>query len=328
MNNYQYIKDALDKQNRSISWLAKEIGVSKGYVSKLLNNKVSEPGNTKIQAIHNALDIQDITDYQKNAYLIDVDYLSIEKYVYVATKCIKESYDIYILINSKTIHKQINLKRFYDYLNFSSSRVFLVNESELKKALSKNSYTDIIAFNGEFDFLKGYDIVNEELANENVLQLRDIRNKSVLVLSNNANKLSILLNVLKLKTDYLIDDFSIFNEANEKSNSIITNQLHILEEIYRSCQGSRYYVIGNEYLYLQQDEDFNEIKNGLININEYLELFDVIFTIDFKENNDYNKQITQRNNKVIKLIKANHISLENNDILKLADEIIKYVKEH
>jgi len=323
MNNFQYIKDALDEQNKSISWLAKEIGVSKGYISKLLNNKVTEPGSAKITAIHHALDIvEQPIEYEKNAYLIDVGSLSAEKYVYIATKCINETYDIFILIDSKNINKKINLKRFYDYLNFTNSKVHLVNESELKKALSKTPYTNIVSFNNEFAFLKGYNIVSEEISDKNVLQFRNIRNRAILLLSNNQDKLSILLNVLKLKTNYLIDDFSIFKDVNKNSNSLINNQLNILEQIHRSCQNSRIYIIGNEYLFFQHDSDVSELKKGLINTKEYLALFDQIYVIDFLDNSEISKQLAQRNNKIVKLIKTKNFSVNEKEILKIADAII------
>ncbi|MDF9867130.1 transcriptional regulator with XRE-family HTH domain [Bacilli bacterium PM5-3] len=328
MKNFQYIKDALEKQGKSVSWLAKETGVSKGYVSKLLNNKVTEPGSAKIQAIHQVLNIiEEPLEYEKNAYLIDVNSLSIEKYIYVATKCINSSYDIFILNNSKNINKEINLKRFYDYLNFSNSKVLVVNEAELKKALAKTVYTKMIAFNNEFDFLKGLNIVNESLSDENVLQFRNIRNKSVLLLSNNQDKLSILLNVLKLKTNYLVDDFSIFKEVNNNSNSLINNQLSILDKIYQSCQNSRYYIIGNEYLSFKQDSDISDLKNGLVNIKEYLDLFDLVYVINFEDNSEVSKQLAMRNSKIIKLAKEKHYALDGEDILALATQIIENMED-
>ncbi|MDL2211778.1 helix-turn-helix domain-containing protein [Erysipelotrichaceae bacterium OttesenSCG-928-M19] len=328
MRNYQYIKDHLDQQSKSISWLAKEIGVSKGYLSKLINNKVSEPGSIKINAIHQALGIKEHNiEYQRNAFLIDVTLLSVEKYIYVATKCITEQYDVYILFNSKSVNKDVNLKRFYDYLNFSNAKVFLVNETELKKALTKTTYTNMIAFNNEFAFLKDIVITNIEVFNQDVLNLNGIKNKAVLLLSNNNDKLSILLNVLKLKSVYFIDDFAIFKEVNINSNSLIINQLSIIESIYHACQNSRVYIVGNEYLSFQNDNDLSEVKNGLVDINKYLNLFDEIFSIDFMDEDETHKLMTQRNNKILKAVKKNVHHLESDDIAAIAQQILEQVED-
>ena len=322
MSNFQYIKDALDEQNKSISWLAKEIGVSKGYVSKLLNNKVAEPGSAKIMAIHQALGIlEQPTKYEKNALLINVESLSVEKYIYVASECIKTNYDIFVLISSKYAIKQINLRRFYDYVNFSNSKVYLVNEAELRKALSKSKYNHIVGFNDEFNFLKNTSISNVEISDYNVLQLRNIKNKAILVIGNNQAKVSILLNVLKLQTNYLVDDFAIFKDVNKNGNTLISNQLSILEKIHRSCQSSRFYIVGNEYVFFENDSDLSLEKNGIVNIREYFELFDQIYVINFKEVDDFSKQLHLKNNKLVKVARSKSYLIENDDILEIANEI-------
>lgn len=329
MNNYQYIKDELDRQNRSISWLAQEIGVSKGYVSKILNNKISEPGNTKIIAIHQVLNIQKKTEkYEKTAYLIDVDNLSIEKYLHVAMKTLDKYNDIYLLFNSKSVNKEVNLRRFYDFLNFSNANIVLVTESELKKQLNKKSYTEIVTFNNEFSFLKGYDFTNVEILNEEILHLRKINNKSILILSNNQTKLSIVLNVLKLKTSYLIDDFAIFKDVSSSGNALINNQLNVLEQINKLCQTSRLYITGNEYLALVQNNQVSELKKQLINYDKYLDLFDLIINIDFDDNDDNERQLFTNNSKIIKSAKAKSIIIKQSDISLITNEIIKKMEEN
>lgn len=327
MNNFQYIKDELDKQNLSISWLAKEIGVSKGYVSKLINNKVAEPGSAKIKSIHEALNIDsDATISKREAILIDVEKISIEKYIDVATRCIDNSLDIYILFNSKSAHKEVNLRRFYDYLDFSNSKVFMVNDSDMKKKISKVSYDTIYQYNDEFTNFKNIELTKIDIEDTNKLYLDKIRNKSILLISNNEKKLSILLNILKLSTSYKVSDYAIFKEVNQSSNFIINNQLAILQEIHKDNQESRVYIVGNEHIFMQEDIETSKLKNSLININEYLSLFDKILCIKFNENSEIAKYQENKNAKIMKFSKKNYIEIESDNILEVVNKINEVVE--
>ncbi|MEG0284350.1 MAG: helix-turn-helix transcriptional regulator [Erysipelotrichales bacterium] len=329
MKNYQYIKDALEANNKSISWLADEIGASKGYVSKIINNKISEPGNTKLNAIHQALNISDLSlNYSKIAYLVDVNKISIQKYIYLANNSINASHDIYILFNSKSEHKNINLKRFYDYLNFSSSKIYVVNDAELKKVLNKKDYTNVIMFNEEFSYLDIDEIENEIIEEEEELVIKEIRNRAMLLLSNDNNKLSIILNVLKLKSDYLIEDFSIFKDVDYMGNALITNQISIIEQIHRSCMSNRRYVTGNEYLSMIQNNDVSNSKKDIINLNGYFDMFDFVVNIDFDEDNKERQQLFNKNRKLCKSNNIKSIEIIDENIYEITNKIINVMEDY
>lgn len=327
MNNYQYIKDELDKQNLSISWLAKEIGVSKGYVSKLINNKVAEPGMAKMQAIHEALAIDnDYKVVKREAILIDVDKISVEKYIDVAKRCINNSMDIYILFNSKNEYKEVNLRRFYDYLDFTNSKVFIINDNDLKKQLSKISYDVIYQYNNEFEQIKSDVLESIEIDDVNVLSLDKTRNNSLLLLSNNDKKLSITLNVLKLSTEYKVADYAIFKEVNQNSNFIINNQLTILEEIHKDNQDSRVYIVGNELIFIGDELVSSRGNKDIINLKEYLNLFDNVLCVIFDEDNERAKKQADKNIKLMKLFKKNYQEIKSNEILEVVAKIHKIVE--
>jgi transcriptional regulator with XRE-family HTH domain len=323
VHNYQYIKDELEAQNKTISWLAKEVGVSKGYISKLLNNKVREPGMNKIESINKVLGIEmDIENYTKLAYLVDVNMMSVEKYVYITTRCVASNSDIYICVDTKNINSEINLRRFYDYLSFSKSKVVLVNKAQLKKIITNSSYDKIYAFNDEFDFINKVDITKIVMEKENAIELKNIRNKALLVLANNSSYLSILLNVLKLKTDYYIDDYSTYKPVNKHSNLFISNKLNVVEQIYQRCRSCKKYIVGNEYISFYDNENINDYKEAMIKIDSYLDLFDYIYIIDFDVDNDGSK-IDVLNNKISKMNKNSKIiKIKESDINSISDSII------
>lgn len=332
MNNYQYIKDALDSQNKSISWLASEIGVSKGYLSRLINNKINEPGNTKIMAIHQALGLQNnLESYEKSAYIVNVNTISIEKYIYVAQHNIDFASDIYIVVEEKTKLKEVqnSLNRFYDYLNFSATKILIVSQVQLKKTLKKEKYTLLYTFNNEAYDLEEENIENIDLEENDYLQISKLKNYSILFLSNNQSMLSILLNVLKLSTNYAIDDYAIYKDVNTKSNIFIANQVHILEQISKQCQNNRIYLVGNELIYFSDDTSLSDLKNSLINVMAYLAMFDVIINIDFCNEQRSLKNESNKNEMVLKSFKKKVINLDaSNDIKALAMQINKTVEDY
>ncbi|MFC0179707.1 multifunctional transcriptional regulator/nicotinamide-nucleotide adenylyltransferase/ribosylnicotinamide kinase NadR [Thorsellia kenyensis] len=59
---YKYIKQAIKNQRRTLQEVAAACGISKGYLSQLLNDKVKEPSGQKLQKIHEYLRI----DFPKN----------------------------------------------------------------------------------------------------------------------------------------------------------------------------------------------------------------------------------------------------------------------
>ncbi|WP_423364255.1 helix-turn-helix domain-containing protein [Mycoplasma sp. P36-A1] len=331
MNNYQYIKDALEKENKSISELAKQVNVSKGYLSRLINNKINEPGSTKINAIHHALNLPTLQEsFEKKAYLVNVDTISIEKYVYIASHNIASTSDIYILVKDKAKIKDVkkSLNRFYDYLNFSNTKIDIVTESDLKKVISKSGYTSFYTFNNEFEEFNLKEFTDINLEEKEYLRIKRLKNKSVLLISNNQSKLSILLNVLKLTTDYAIDDFAIFKDFNTQSGTFLSNQVHIIEQISKQRQNNRLYFVGNEFIYFADDTALSDTNNALINATTYLKLFDLVLNVTFKDDERNDKIQLQKNTKLAKNLKKGYVNLDGSiETRQLATIIIETVEE-
>jgi transcriptional regulator with XRE-family HTH domain len=329
MQNYYYIKEELVKQNKTLAWLAKETMVSKSYLSKLINNKVSDPGSAKLKAIHQVLGIvyEDTKDNKYKAFLIDANCLSITKYLFVAQKCLLENYDIYILYDNIKDNKPINIRRFYDYLNFTYSKIYLVNKEKLIRLLSRNLYDEIISFNDEFSFLKKIPITNVKLNNEEFIKLNNIKNKSFLFLSNDKEHLSILLKALKLKTGYAIDDFNRIDSNDLTGNSIIEKQLEIIKKVYHASHYNHIYLVGNEYLMFNQVIEDKDYQKGLIKFKEYLTLFDYIITIDFMINDISHKKRNDVNNKIGRLSKLEGLKIKSNDFEEIINIITKFLEE-
>ncbi len=57
MSDFSYLKAAINRKNISLESVANACGMTKGYLSQLLNNKVANPGVQKLEALHRYLNI-------------------------------------------------------------------------------------------------------------------------------------------------------------------------------------------------------------------------------------------------------------------------------
>lgn len=58
MQRYTYLKLALKENGFTLQQAADRIGVTKGYLSQLINNKIKEPSAQKLQALHEVLHLE------------------------------------------------------------------------------------------------------------------------------------------------------------------------------------------------------------------------------------------------------------------------------
>ncbi|MBC2194500.1 multifunctional transcriptional regulator/nicotinamide-nucleotide adenylyltransferase/ribosylnicotinamide kinase NadR [Listeria booriae] len=58
MQRYTYLKLALKENGLTLQQAADRIGVTKGYLSQLINNKIKEPSAQKLQALHEVLHLE------------------------------------------------------------------------------------------------------------------------------------------------------------------------------------------------------------------------------------------------------------------------------
>ncbi|MEG0283744.1 MAG: hypothetical protein RR601_02975, partial [Erysipelotrichales bacterium] len=191
---------------------------------------------------------------------------------------------------------------------------------------NKKDYTNVIMFNEEFSYLNIDEIENEIIEDEEELIVKEIRNRAMLLLSNDNNKLSIILNVLKLRTDYLVEDFAIFKDVDYMGNALITNQISIIEQIHRSCQSNRRYVTGNEYLSMLQSNDVSNSKKDIINLNGYFDMFDIIVNIDFNDNTKEKQQLFSKNKKLCKNNNVKSIDIVDENIYEITKNIINVME--
>lgn len=68
MSDYQYIKKAIQQQGYTLANVAEQCGMTKGYLSQLLNNKVKSPGATKLARLHQFLGL----DYPRAAKRVGI----------------------------------------------------------------------------------------------------------------------------------------------------------------------------------------------------------------------------------------------------------------
>lgn len=55
MTDFSYLKQAIKQAGVTLQQLADQCGVTKGYLSQLINNKIKSPGGQKLAGLHSAL---------------------------------------------------------------------------------------------------------------------------------------------------------------------------------------------------------------------------------------------------------------------------------
>lgn len=325
MSKYRYIKEKLDEKQLSISWLAKETNVSKGYLSKLINNKVSNPGFDKLECIHKALGIENVQEEYRYAFVVNINKVSIDRYIKVCEYALKYGVDIYIIRQSIKMTK-FSLRKLYDYLLLDNVNFEIINESEISKYVSPDYYNEVFVFNEEY--LNNDLYTNINLENEDWISLETKQRNSILIVSNDQKLLSIILTILKLKTDYVVDDLSIHFKLETKSTNYIKHTLNIVSHVQQAIFDNYRYVVGNEYIYLElfKDSDLSE-KKGIIRNKKYLEQFDKIINVGFNIKNEYFHNLFVQNQKLLKGYKPVDIVVEKENLLDVTKNIIKILEE-
>lgn len=324
MSKYRYIKEKLDEKQLSISWLAKETNVSKGYLSKLINNKVSNPGFEKLECIHKALGIDNIQEDYRYAFIVDINHVSVDRYIKVCEYAIKHSVDIYIVKQSIKMSK-FSLRKLYDYLLLENVNFELINESDIVKQVSCDYYTEVFVFNNEYFLNDNY--TNITFEKEDWISVDNIQRNSILIVSNDQRLLSIILTILKLKTNYVVDDLAIHFKLETKSTNYIKHSLNIVSHVQQSVFDNYRYVVGNEYIYLElfKDSSLSE-KKGIVRNKKYIEMFDEIINIGFNLDKEYYKNLYSQNQKLLKGFKRTDIELKDESLLETTKKIIKLLE--
>lgn len=246
--DFSYIKEELTKQNKSISWLAKEANVTKGYISKLINNKISEPGISKINAINKVLNYSQQLEKPKT-YLLDLDKISIEKYLYLIGS--EENIELLLYCTDKKLHKK-------NWIAFSEFNYKIISNHELDKQIKD---LNVFIFNNEFT---SSNFNNIKLAEKKYLPIKSLYQQLTLLISDNPSKLSQLITLLKLDNNYFIEDLSSLN-----------NDIDKLSVVEFSKENRINYIIGNGFAF--------DHFNSLINIETYFASFDTIIYCNFEK---------------------------------------------
>lgn len=298
MNDYQYIKDELTNQSLTVSWLAKEVGVSKGYISKLINNKIKDPGSLKLQAIHCALNIEHIDKIivNKKLFILDYDNLTLASYLYICESFVDNECTVCIVDFPENKLNTRVLENFYTSISSVISQVEIIELSQLEKIIDESIYDDVIVFNESFLDLN---VMLFSRIKHIIIETpnRDTFPQNILLLSDNSKQLSIVLNSISLIEKYIAKDF--YSYLDFKNKDVVINQLNMLSQIYILSTNNVNFIVGNEIVELEKSRVSYNSDGNLINFNHYFNLFDKVIYLNFtSSNSDVTKYLKQY--KVIK----------------------------
>ncbi|MGL4383077.1 MAG: helix-turn-helix domain-containing protein, partial [Bacilli bacterium] len=269
MNDYQYLKKALKQKKKSITWLALEANVSKSYISKLLNNKISEPSNVKIEIIHDILGITTIKKQaSKTAIIINLKTFNESEYFYI-NELVLVDIDLYCIVTRLDEVHNLNLKQLFN----ERIKIVIVTQESLLK-IEPAHYHQIIAFTSKNQYFYNTSLIKLDKAP--ILNLSNLKNNHILLLCPNLTKLNYLLNLFKIQSDWSI--YNKYEQIKNKNFDLLKELLIIKDNI----KDNHHYLVGNEII---ASYSIKELEGNIIDIQAYLKLFTQVIIIKDDEFN-------------------------------------------
>lgn len=102
MSNYNYIKAAIRNKKISLQSVAEGTGMTKGYLSQLLNNKIKNPGTLKIAALHRFLNISSPTSDKTVGIIFGKFYPLHTGHIYLIQRAISQVDELHVIMCYET----------------------------------------------------------------------------------------------------------------------------------------------------------------------------------------------------------------------------------
>jgi len=98
MPDYSYIKAAIKKKGTTLQTVADNAGMTKGYLSQLLNNKVKSPGAQKLEALHRYLNISTPDSDKKVGVIFGKFYPLHTGHIYLIERAISQVDELHVIM--------------------------------------------------------------------------------------------------------------------------------------------------------------------------------------------------------------------------------------
>lgn len=98
MSKYYYIKSAIKKKSLSITKVASMTGMTKGYLSQLLNDKIKSPSADKLDALHRYLEISAPQKQKKIGIIFGKFYPLHTGHIYMIQRAISQVDELHVIM--------------------------------------------------------------------------------------------------------------------------------------------------------------------------------------------------------------------------------------
>lgn len=102
MPNFNYLKAAIKRKNVSLQTIADACGMTKGYLSQLINDKVKRPSAQKLEALHRYLQLEYPIKDKKVGVIFGKFYPLHTGHIYLIQRAISQVDELYIILCSDT----------------------------------------------------------------------------------------------------------------------------------------------------------------------------------------------------------------------------------
>lgn len=102
MSNFNYLKAAIKRKNVSLQTVAEACGMTKGYLSQLINDKVKRPSAEKLETLHHYLQLDYPIKDKKVGIIFGKFYPLHTGHIYLIQRAISQVDELYIILCSDT----------------------------------------------------------------------------------------------------------------------------------------------------------------------------------------------------------------------------------